>query len=69
MHETCPYVAILARQTGLERTDFPGVKGVTVPLFSRTHMRSPVSGRVVLVVMQMHGLSIDVGFKRVVLVR
>ena len=33
MRETCPYFAILPRQTGLERTDYSAVKGVTIPAF------------------------------------
>jgi hypothetical protein len=33
LRETCPYFAILPRQTGPERTDYSVVKGVTVPAF------------------------------------
>ena len=33
IRKTCPYFAILPRQTGLERMDYSAVKGVTVPAF------------------------------------
>jgi hypothetical protein len=33
MRETCPYFAILPRQTGLERTDCSGSNSVDVPAF------------------------------------
>jgi hypothetical protein len=33
IRETCPYFAILPRQTGLERTNYSAVKSVTVPAF------------------------------------
>jgi hypothetical protein len=35
MRETCPYFAIIPRQTGLQRTDCSAENGVTVPAFLR----------------------------------
>jgi len=33
IRQTCPYLAIFPRQTGLERTDWSGSNGVDVPAF------------------------------------
>jgi hypothetical protein len=46
IRESCPFFAILPRQTGLQRTDCSAAKGTLFPLFSGGQVRSPVSGRV-----------------------
>jgi hypothetical protein len=45
IRDSCPFSAILPQQTGPQRTGCSAENGVTVPLFSGGHTRSPVSQR------------------------